>query len=297
VPTWPDSFYIMMQCLGSDRGAGSNYPLRGCKDTSYEGGSHVPVFVFSPLLGHKIGTAGGQYTKLFHVTDWLPTLISGMLGRIDLVPATVPKSKAFFSDTVSTNTTTTTISVGNSSTIDGINQWDTLMYTIDQNSAKHAVKLASQSAANYNAITVASKATSAPRTSFVYNIDPISGISAVRREQWKLIVNESTSTGWYNSVSFGTKVRFAVFFVELCHLCFSMLLVEHFVSTSYIVIPSRILILPFLFKQICTASLTNNTNSIQLYDIDNDPEERNEVSAQHLNIVATLYEEIQTYIR
>ncbi|CAM9233994.1 unnamed protein product, partial [Ectocarpus sp. 6 AP-2014] len=66
--------------VSSDNGAcpddgGSNYPLRGSKQSVFEGGSKVPAFVFSKshLPSHAWGTT---YDKLVHSTDWVPTLAS-----------------------------------------------------------------------------------------------------------------------------------------------------------------------------------------------------------------------------
>jgi arylsulfatase A-like enzyme len=52
-----------------------NYPLRGFKADTYEGGTNVPAFVHAPGLL----PAGQRRRGLVHVTDWLPTLLS-MLG-------------------------------------------------------------------------------------------------------------------------------------------------------------------------------------------------------------------------
>ncbi|KAH8008642.1 hypothetical protein HPB51_000373 [Rhipicephalus microplus] len=65
----------------------SSYPLRGEKSTLWEGGVRVPGFVWTaePLwLGR-----GSQYDRIFHATDWLPTLYEmaggdpSKLGGID----------------------------------------------------------------------------------------------------------------------------------------------------------------------------------------------------------------------
>ncbi|CAB1108130.1 unnamed protein product [Ectocarpus sp. CCAP 1310/34] len=80
--------------VSSDNGAcpddgGSNYPLRGTKQSVFEGGSRVPAFVWSKshLPSHAWGTT---YDNLVHSTDWLPTLAniaggatSGSAGALD----------------------------------------------------------------------------------------------------------------------------------------------------------------------------------------------------------------------
>ena len=51
-----------------------NYPFKGYKTQNYEGGSRVPGFVHSPLLPAAV--QGTKSHKLYHVTDWLPTMIN-----------------------------------------------------------------------------------------------------------------------------------------------------------------------------------------------------------------------------
>eukprot|EP00611_Tribonema_gayanum_P029294 TRINITY_DN778_c0_g1_i1.p1 TRINITY_DN778_c0_g1~~TRINITY_DN778_c0_g1_i1.p1 ORF type:complete len:299 (-),score=65.46 TRINITY_DN778_c0_g1_i1:888-1784(-) len=51
----------------------SAYPFRGAKNYTFEGGSHVRAFVTSTRLPEsRLNTT---YTGLFHVTDWVPTLM------------------------------------------------------------------------------------------------------------------------------------------------------------------------------------------------------------------------------
>ena len=78
----------MVVVLTSDNGApsttsddpngGSNFPYRGMKGTSYEGGVRVPAFVYSPLL--PTAAMGTSVDALFHVTDLLPTFVEGVAG-------------------------------------------------------------------------------------------------------------------------------------------------------------------------------------------------------------------------
>nr|CAH7737317.1 unnamed protein product [Callosobruchus chinensis] len=77
---------------------GSNYPLRGLKNTLFEGGIRSVAFIYSPLL-----IQSARVTKdLMHITDWLPTLYSAANGDIaNLDPE-----------------------------IDGIDQWPSLVYDL-----------------------------------------------------------------------------------------------------------------------------------------------------------------------
>ena len=63
----------------SDNGAqqgqgGTSYPLRGFKTQLYEGGMRVPGFVSGGWSGLPASVRGTVSHKLYHVTDWLPTL-------------------------------------------------------------------------------------------------------------------------------------------------------------------------------------------------------------------------------
>lgn len=67
----------------SDNGAqpgqgGTNNPLRGWKTQLYEGGIKVPGFVHSPLL--PAAAKGTVHHGLFHVSDWLPTIVRSIAG-------------------------------------------------------------------------------------------------------------------------------------------------------------------------------------------------------------------------
>mmetsp|Transcript_33881 Transcript_33881/g.44689 ORF Transcript_33881/g.44689 Transcript_33881/m.44689 type:complete len:584 (+) Transcript_33881:99-1850(+) len=75
-----DNSYII---VASDNGGcssdgGYNNPLRGEKNTVFEGGIRANAFIHSPLLpDFKRGTS---YDGLFHVSDWLNTILVGMIG-------------------------------------------------------------------------------------------------------------------------------------------------------------------------------------------------------------------------
>ena len=51
----------------------SNKPLRGWKGGTWEGGCHVPAFITNLYIT-------GTHEDMFHMTDWLPTIYSGILG-------------------------------------------------------------------------------------------------------------------------------------------------------------------------------------------------------------------------
>ena len=74
--------YIINRKTEGREGCGaSNYPLRGEKNTLWEGGTRTPAFVHSPLLER----AGYVSQGLIHITDWLPTLLylAGAAGSAD----------------------------------------------------------------------------------------------------------------------------------------------------------------------------------------------------------------------
>ncbi|XP_046672064.1 arylsulfatase I-like isoform X1 [Homalodisca vitripennis] len=64
---------------------GSNYPLRGIKETPWEGGVRAVAAIWSPLIQHRHRVS----SQLMYMTDWLPTLYSAAgqnvsnLGEID----------------------------------------------------------------------------------------------------------------------------------------------------------------------------------------------------------------------
>lgn len=62
---------------GSSWFGGLNYPLRGSKNTPFEGGIRVPGFI----VDFRKNVSDTEYNGLFHVSDMLPTLLS--LSYID----------------------------------------------------------------------------------------------------------------------------------------------------------------------------------------------------------------------
>ncbi|XP_071452644.1 arylsulfatase J-like [Hetaerina americana] len=62
---------------GFNLNAASNWPLRGVKNTLWEGGVRGAGFIWSPLLNNGVGRVSRQ---VFHITDWLPTLYTAAKG-------------------------------------------------------------------------------------------------------------------------------------------------------------------------------------------------------------------------
>ncbi|KAL1478792.1 hypothetical protein MTO96_052384, partial [Rhipicephalus appendiculatus] len=62
----------------------SSYPLRGEKCTLWEGGVRVPGFIWTaePLWRGR----GSHYDRIFHATDWLPTLYELAGGDLSKLP-------------------------------------------------------------------------------------------------------------------------------------------------------------------------------------------------------------------
>ena len=66
--------------MTTDNGGGpwdSNAPLRGTKETLFEGGIRGAAFLHSPLLGRR-----GEWRGMMHLVDWVPTL----LGAAGITP-------------------------------------------------------------------------------------------------------------------------------------------------------------------------------------------------------------------
>lgn len=57
---------------GFNLNAGSNWPLRGTKHTLWEGGVRGTGLIWSP----KLTRPGRVSRQMFHITDWLPTLLT-----------------------------------------------------------------------------------------------------------------------------------------------------------------------------------------------------------------------------
>lgn len=71
---------------GFNINAASNWPLRGVKNTLWEGGVRGAAFVWSPLLTDgtdgTIGGGGRVSEQRMHIMDWLPTLYRAAGGNL-----------------------------------------------------------------------------------------------------------------------------------------------------------------------------------------------------------------------
>jgi len=67
---WADTLLVYSSDNGG-RGAGINYPLRGKKATSFEGGMRVAAFVSGGLVPPRL--RGTQSVVRLHIVDWYPT--------------------------------------------------------------------------------------------------------------------------------------------------------------------------------------------------------------------------------
>ncbi|KAG4069818.1 hypothetical protein HA402_006833 [Bradysia odoriphaga] len=63
---------------GFNLNAASNWPLRGVKNTLWEGGIRGAAMIWSPLIEKKSRISN----QTMHITDWLPTIISAVGGDL-----------------------------------------------------------------------------------------------------------------------------------------------------------------------------------------------------------------------
>jgi hypothetical protein len=140
---------------GSPKDGGNNSPLRGSKKTLYDGGVRVPAFVASPLL--PASAQGSVYTALFHVTDWLPTIVHGMAG---------------LATDASVDDATTDMA------LDGVNQFDALV-----NPAAFPSPLRSSIVLNLDYVTQAEGSTDA-------TVAGTSSFVTSAAESWSAVISE-----------------------------------------------------------------------------------------------------------
>eukprot|EP00039_Didymoeca_costata_P016751 m.304989 g.304989 ORF g.304989 m.304989 type:complete len:479 (-) comp16443_c7_seq15:834-2270(-) len=105
---WEDTFVIYTHDNGAPLGGGgSNYPLRGGKNSNMEGGVRVPSILSGGALSSS--KRGTKFSSYFHICDWLPTLLHAVVFKGPLPEGTLTDK---VSDTIP---------------YDGVDQWDHLM--------------------------------------------------------------------------------------------------------------------------------------------------------------------------
>lgn len=73
---WDNTVLIVASDNGGHAEAGqNNYPLRGEKQTNFEGGVRAVAFVTGPGAKLSPAVVGTSSTALMHVTDWFPTIM------------------------------------------------------------------------------------------------------------------------------------------------------------------------------------------------------------------------------
>ena len=71
---WDNTLIVFSSDNGGQINFGDNSPLRGFKNTTFEGGIKVPGFISGGFLDEQ--RRGKKLNKLIHSTDWYPTLLS-----------------------------------------------------------------------------------------------------------------------------------------------------------------------------------------------------------------------------
>lgn len=100
---WNNTLVLYFHDNGAPLGAGgSNFPLRGGKNSNFEGGVRVPGVLAGGVLPDMLHNTSND--QLFHAVDWLPTLLHAATGE-----------SIILQDSVSTKIP-----------YDGIDQWDFL---------------------------------------------------------------------------------------------------------------------------------------------------------------------------
>ncbi|XP_013190225.2 arylsulfatase B [Amyelois transitella] len=78
--------------VGHSQNFGSNVPLRGVKGTPWEGAARSIGLIWQSTISPKV------YDGLFHVTDWLPTLVSAAGGQVTEVIDGINHWDAIYND-------------------------------------------------------------------------------------------------------------------------------------------------------------------------------------------------------
>ena len=142
---------------------GRNGDLRGSKGTLFEGGTKVDAFIYSPLIEESV--RGRDYSPVFHVSDWMPTLL-------DLAGVSYTPSEDF--------------------SFDGVSHADNLLAADDDIAEVRTSML-------YNLYT---NINSQMRDGSSWNMWSTSPL-AIRNSQYKLIhaYDDNSYSGWYSQTS------------------------------------------------------------------------------------------------
>jgi arylsulfatase B/arylsulfatase I/J len=133
---------------------GNNYPLRGNKATTFEGGVRSIAFISGQGIHPSlIGTVSHE---IIHVTDWLPTIVEGVAG-LSLLDNTTGRSCPTCKRLVAP--------------LDGVNQWN-MFSTLNSTSNRLEVLLDLQTT---------------ERNPCPTGVTNIPGLGAIRIGKWKLL--------------------------------------------------------------------------------------------------------------
>ena len=256
--------------------AGNNYPLRGQKATLWEGGVRNSALVHAPRL-IPAERAGGSFHGLMHVSDWRPTL-QGLAG--DAAAA-----------------------VAAGAALDGHDLWGALVangasprheivINIDENTTASAASRAQAAARRARLVAAVARAVDADdRDAAIAAAAAVAaadagdefGGAALRLGRWKLVVGVSNDT-WYEvptNASTGDDDASAAA-ARPWYACApgggTCVELELGATSSATTADAAAAVRVVGSKALVTA----------LYDIESDPEERVDLSAEHPDVLAVL---------
>lgn len=176
---------------GAERG--SNWPLRGKKNSVYEGGTRTVAFVHSPRLTARMG--GTVSRGLVHLVDWYPTILALAASGGDICEDDVGDDDNGVPQ-VAVKTMAAVMTAGTSGRgeesapllpLDGVNQAAHLMC-----------------------------GTSAPRKELIYNInDALRVTAAIRKREISQRLYSSSIISYYNLPSVFLSVCLSLFLISL----------------------------------------------------------------------------------
>jgi arylsulfatase A-like enzyme len=157
---------------------GQAYPLRGSKFSSFEGGIRAPAFLTGGYVENLGLSSGASYDGVFHVSDWLPTLLSMVEEESNIDIASLPSTTCSCSCAVATPPPSLTFSCScnTGDCIDGINQWNNIKTINNNNPLRNEIVIIT----HYNHLTP-SPALGSPTGNYVY--------STIRQGNFKLVIN------------------------------------------------------------------------------------------------------------